>query len=300
MEVIVMKKTLISLFVCLFLILGFSSTASACSIDTGNISVYSNNNGTVIFNTTVKNGEGLAWIEFGDSVGGISLGSGSAKIQHDYAKNGYYIITMYMNNVPVSQTKVTIKGKNNYNQLSLVTNDFNQLKINVNYSGKTTLYWGDGTNVTLKGNNSSVSHDYAYKENIINEPITLTLGTGYNTTTATFVIDAISKTSTFTTGSSEITKIISYSTLPCTNILIPTNDWAVGNYVILTLNTKIYNTGYSWHKIIKSVSNSYWLAQVISGPISINNHRWWEIKLADGTKGWIQQDLADPIENLFN
>jgi len=294
-----MKKIFSGLIICLFLILGLGiGSASACHANPGSISVYSNNNGTVVFNTTVKDGEGLAWIEFGDNVGGISLGSGVAKVQHDYAKNGYYIITMYLNNVPVSQTKVTVKDKNNYNQLNLARNDFNQLKIDVNCNSKTTLYWGDGTNVTLK-NNRSVSHDYAYNVNSYTV-YKLTLGSGNNTTTATFTIDDILKTSTFTTGSSEITKIISYSTLPYTNIFIPTNDWAVGNYVILTLNTKIYNTENSWHKIIKTVSNSYWLAQVVNGPTTIKGHIWWEIKLADGTKGWVQQDLADPIKNLFD
>lgn len=283
-----MRKILLSLIFCLAIL--FSVPAFASAYDTNNISVNSvmDNQGYTIFNANINCG-GNAWIEFNDGSGFV-VPDGNYYIYHQYPANGNYCVSVLKDQKTICQTKVNVKGKTNSNQLSLIASNLNHLTVRVNCNSKTQLNWGDGTSVTLKDNNLDISHDYAYNVNSY-AGYTLTLGSGCDAITATFTIDDILKTSTFNNGnSSEITKIAINSTTSDNNsISISSNDWKIGNIVILPLNTAIYESHGDNFRVLNLVQNSFWLAKVISGPNYFDGTNWWQIQLANDQTGWVKE-----------
>lgn len=292
-----MRKIFLSFILCLAILFSVPAFASAC--DTyNNISVNSvmDNQGYTIFNANI-NCDGNAWIEFNDGSGFV-LPNGNYYIYHQYPANGNYCVSVFKDQKAICQTKVNIKGKANSNQLSLVANDLNHLTIRVNCNSKTQLNWGDGASVILKGNNPSISHDYAYNVNSY-AGYTLTLGSGSNAITATFTIDDILKISTFNNGSSsEITKIATNPTTPYTGISIPANNWGISNIVILPLNTEIHESSGNNFRVLNLVQNSFWLVKVIFGPNYFDGVNWWQIQLANGQTGWVKE--INPPNIPFN
>jgi len=296
-----MRKTLGSLLFCLVLVLVFCTTASATnsSTNSNSISVKSNDQGCVVFNVTVKSdSEGyVSWIEFGDSTG-ISLQNGKGQVRHFYPTSDNYIVTMYMANKQVAQTKVIVtKEQQTSNKIEATVVNFNKLTISASCYQKTKLDWGDGTSVVLpKGNSQNINHDYSY--NVKGYKIyTLTFGT----TTATFTIDDVAKGSVFTTAETPTkvtSEIVNWTLSNSITSTYPINNWGVGNLVTLDLNTEIREDAGMNYKIIKITSNSYWLVKIIDGPKFIGAYTWWKIQLANEQTGWIRQDLANP-SNLF-
>jgi len=284
-----MKKALNSLFLSLVLILAFCSTAFACGSNSNSISVNSQDQGIVTFNVTVDN---TTWIEFGDGLG-TCLQKGNGQICHRYQDDKTYYATAYQNNLPVAQTKVNVK-KQSYQpkqpSFYLINNNFNSLTVGINCSSKTKLDWGDGSSVVVKGTNQSVSHDYSYNVNSW-KSYNLTLGSQL---VGTFTIyDDSTKSSILITNSycDVTTEVINWNdnaVCPPTTQTIEVNNWKIGNFIILPLETVIKAGPANSYKTTITVINSHWVAKIIDGP-QYSGGAWWKIELANGKTGWIQQ-----------
>lgn len=299
-----MKKIkIIAIILAVVMIMGTTTAFAATSCpNSGSISVSNQDKNSVTFSVTVKGGSGyVAWLSFGDNTG-ISLTSGTGHVQHVYASTGSYTAAIYMENVKVCQTTIYVNSVKNYNKIYLDSLSLNKLAIEVDcYDYSLKLDWGDGTNVILsQGKGQIISHDYGYN---VKGTKSYTISFGC-IGVATVVINDNGTASTFTNinnwsqeGCSTITDwTVSNITPPPTTT--PINDWKINNTVTLNLNTEIRQGAGTDYQINTIVSGSYWLVKVIDGPKFIGRYTWWKIQAANGTTGWVRQDLADP-SSLF-
>jgi len=215
---------------------------------------------------------------------------------------GNYCVSMYIDNQFVQKTNVYVSSssvwQNNFIYLSgkITTNS---LAVGVNCYYPLKLDWGDKSPITdvPVGQDLWYPHDYRY---VVGGSVTYTIYFD-NIAVANVVINDNGEESTFTslqTNTKPSTEIISWTNSPnLPTTTVNTNNWDIGNYVLINVGTTIYNN-YRNSSVITTVNGSLWSVK-LEKKVFLQRYYWWKISCADGTTGWIRQDLAEVSNPAF-